>query len=412
MAEILVQQPDYHDGRLPEVMGDDGLGLDELELTGDNGHHPTITLELVGAPSRASETGLAGEAQGPSSLEDMFDNPDDVEPSDEELESVSKGFAVDDGDDEEVLKEEKASANDAQVDALKFYLSQIGASARKLLTARQEVELAQRIERGDPEAKRRMIEANLRLVVSITKHYRGHGVPFDDLINEGNIGLMRAVDKFDWRRGYKFSTYATWWIRNAAQRALANKERVMRLPVHVHEVLIKLRKVERFLTQELGRRPTDEEIADHLSGISVEKVRELRAIDRLAKPDSLDRPLSTEDGEGSSLGDFIVGTGTEEIIKVAEQTFQRQSLAKALKGLDPRKRRVIEMRYGLLGEDPQTLEKIGEALDGGVTRERVRQLEKEALNELEGLVREEIKLGKGQTYFGGPVPDNDNGRYW
>lgn len=410
MSEILVRQPDYYDDD-PPVADGGGLDLDELELTGDNGHHPTITLELVGAPSRASETGLAGEAQEPSSLEDMFDNPDDVEPSDEELESVSKGFAVDDGDDEEVLKEEKASANDAQVDALKFYLSQIGAGARKLLTARQEVELAQRIERGDPEAKRRMIEANLRLVVSITKHYRGHGVPFDDLINEGNIGLMRAVDKFDWRRGYKFSTYATWWIRNAAQRALANKERVMRLPVHVHEALIKLRKVERFLTQELGRRPTDEEIADHLSGISVEKVRELRVIDGLAKPDSLDRPLSTEDGEGSSLGDFIIATDGEEIVEAAELEFLRRSIINVLSTLEPRTRRIIEMRYGLFDEEsPKTYEEIGNEL--GITRARAQQIEAGTLRTLRAKMKEEMNLSKGQTYFGGPVPDNDNGRHW
>ncbi len=257
-------------------------------------------------------------------------------------------------------------------DALQLFLREAGRHA--LLTAPQEVELATRIERGDMAAKQRMIQSNLRLVVSIAKNYRNQGLPFLDLIQEGTLGLIRAVEKFDWRRGYKFSTYATWWIRQAVARALADKARTIRMPVHIVERLQKMNRAERNLWTQLGREPTLEEIAEEAS-LPLQQAREVRAAARAAT--SLDQPVG--DQEDAVLGDFVAGDGPlpdEEV----ELSLRSQALAAALRALTDRERQVLELRYGLFDYDPKTLEEIGRRL--GLTRERVRQIEVEALRRL------------------------------
>jgi len=257
-------------------------------------------------------------------------------------------------------------------DALQLFLREAG--RHPLLTAPQEVELAKRIERGDREAKQLMIQSNLRLVVSIAKHYRNQGLPFLDLIQEGTLGLIRAVEKFDWRRGFKFSTYATWWIRQAVARALADKARTIRMPVHIVERLQKLNRAERGLWVQLGREPTLEEIA-HEANLPLSQALEVRAAARASA--SLDAPVS--DGEDALLGDFVAGDGPspEELV---ESSLRSQVLADALRALPDRSRAVVVLRYGLGDADPKTLEEIGRRL--GLTRERVRQIEVEALKRL------------------------------
>jgi len=260
-------------------------------------------------------------------------------------------------------------------DALQLFLREAGRHA--LLTAPQEVELAKRIERGDTAAKQRMIQSNLRLVVSIAKNYRNQGLPFLDLIQEGTLGLIRAVEKFDWRRGYKFSTYATWWIRQAVARALADKARTIRMPVHIVERMQKMNRAERTLWMELGREPTLEEIADEAS-VPVEQAREVRAAARASA--SLDQPVG--ETEDAVFGDFVAGDDPlpEERVEVS---LRSQALAVALQALSDRERQVLVLRYGLVDESPQTLEQIGKRL--GLTRERVRQIELESLRRLANL---------------------------
>jgi RNA polymerase primary sigma factor len=262
------------------------------------------------------------------------------------------------------------------LDSLRLYLRSIGRVA--LLTAEQEVTLARRIERGDMEAKQRMIEANLRLVVSIAKSYLGRGLTFLDLIQEGSMGLIRAVEKFDYRRGYKFSTYATWWIRQAVTRAIADKGRTIRIPVHMVEKLNKVVHVERQLVQQLGREPTSEEIAAELET----NVREVRDVLRMAQqPVSLEKPIGEE--EESELGDFVEDQSAESPFELASERLRRENLRRALAALPEREREVIEMRFGLTGERPYTLEEVGKAFN--VTRERIRQIENHTLKKLEAL---------------------------
>jgi RNA polymerase primary sigma factor len=260
-------------------------------------------------------------------------------------------------------------------DALQLFLREAGRHA--LLTAAQEVELAKRIERGDMEAKQRMIQSNLRLVVSIAKNYRNQGLPFLDLIQEGTLGLIRAVEKFDWRRGYKFSTYATWWIRQAVARALADKARTIRMPVHIVERMQKMNRAERTLWMELGREPTLDEIAEEAS-LPLEQALEVRAAARASA--SLDQPVGEQDD--AVFGDFVAGDDPlpEERVEVS---LRSQALAVALQALPDRERQVLVLRYGLLDEEPKTLEEIGKRL--GLTRERVRQIELESLRRLAGL---------------------------
>src|SRR5213595_3694470 len=257
-------------------------------------------------------------------------------------------------------------------DALQLFLRDAG--RHPLLTAAQEVELAKRIERGDGQAKQTMIQSNLRLVVSIAKNYRNQGLPFLDLIQEGTLGLIRAVEKFDWRRGYKFSTYATWWIRQAVARALADKARTIRMPVHIVERLQKMNRAERTLWMELGREPTLEEIAEEAS-LPIQQALEVRAAARASA--SLDQPVGEQ--EDAVFGDFVAGDDPlpEEEVEVS---LRSQAIAAALLSLPDRERQVLILRYGLDDSEPKTLEEIGRRL--GLTRERVRQIELESLRRL------------------------------
>ena len=264
----------------------------------------------------------------------------------------------------------------ASIDSLDLYLAQIGRTP--LLTKHEEQQLAQRIEAGDEAAKQRMVEANLRLVVSIAKKYRGHGVGFLDLIQEGTIGLVRAVEKFEWRRNLKFSTYATWWIRQAVQRAVANQSRTIRVPVHVHDRIRKIDRARRVLEAKHGREATDAEVAKE-SKLSLKDVRDAEQM----RPHmvSLQRPTG-EDGD-TELGDMIADTSAEDITETVGERMRNEALERALDVLTPRTRRIVELRYGLGGGEPMLLEAVGREV--GLTRERVRQLEQEALAQLASL---------------------------
>jgi RNA polymerase primary sigma factor len=278
------------------------------------------------------------------------------------------------------LHGEKAPELDLTVepslDSLRLYLREIGKVS--LLTADQEVSLAKRIERGDMLAKQQMTEANLRLVVSIAKGYLGRGLSFLDLIQEGSLGLIRAVEKFDYRKGYKFSTYATWWIRQAVTRAIADKARTIRIPVHMVEKLNRVVHIERQLVQRLGREPRPDEIALEL-GMTADEVREIQRMAQL--PVSLEKPIGEE--EESELGDFVQDEQAISPFDSATTTLRREDIDRALDSLPERERKVIELRFGLKGEQPCTLEEVGRAF--GVTRERIRQIENNTLKKLEGL---------------------------
>jgi RNA polymerase primary sigma factor len=277
--------------------------------------------------------------------------------------------------------EEKAAPKldltvEPSLDSLRLYLREIGKVP--LLTADQEVTLAKRIERGDLGAKQHMIEANLRLVVSIAKSYLGRGLSFLDLIQEGSLGLIRAVEKFDYRKGYKFSTYATWWIRQAVTRAIADKARTIRIPVHMVEKLNKVVHIERQLVQRLGREPLPEEIAEELE-LETDEVREILRMSQL--PISLEKPVGED--EDSSLGDFVPDDQAESPFDTASLSLRREDVEMALSALPDRERKVIELRYGLDGSQPCTLEEVGREF--GVTRERIRQIENNTLKKLESL---------------------------
>ncbi|HEY7693943.1 MAG TPA: sigma-70 family RNA polymerase sigma factor [Gaiellaceae bacterium] len=279
--------------------------------------------------------------------------------------------ALDEPEVEAPPKDEFDAAGPTQ-DPLKLYLRQIGDG--RLLTAAEERELAQRKDAGDQEAKRRLIEANLRLVMSITRNYTKAGVPLLDLIQEGNLGLMRAVEKFDWRMGYKLSTYATWWIRQSVTRALADQGRTIRLPVHVAEQERRVMRARRVLTQKLNREPLLREIAKE-SGFTEKKVRDL--LELIEDPISLEAPVG--DGE-SDYSDLIEDVNAEQPEETTAEGMRSQELAQAMARLNPRMQLVITRRFGLDGQAPRTLEQVGAEL--GITRERVRQLEARALREL------------------------------
>jgi len=278
--------------------------------------------------------------------------------------------ALDDPDDGEPIELEIST------DSLQLFLKDIGKV--DLLTAAQEVELAKRIERGDDGAKRQMVEANLRLVVSIAKRYRNQGLPFLDLIQEGTIGLVRAAEKFDYRKGFKFSTYATWWIRQAVARALADKARTIRMPVHVVERLNKILRTERKLRAEHGREPTSAEIARELE-LTVDEVDQVRRTAQV--PVSLEKPVG--DDEESEFGHFLEDDSEPLPDEAADVTLRNEALARALAMLAERERRVLELRYGLNGESPCTLDEVGRAFN--VTRERIRQIENQSLKKLRAL---------------------------
>ncbi|MCB0872570.1 MAG: sigma-70 family RNA polymerase sigma factor [Actinobacteria bacterium] len=292
---------------------------------------------------------------------------------------VEQGIEVLEDDPDEGPQERGRNVDlsvEPSLDSLRLYLREIGRVT--LLTAEQEVSLAKRIERGDMAAKQQMIEANLRLVVSIAKGYLGRGLSFLDLIQEGSLGLIRAVEKFDYRRGYKFSTYATWWIRQAVTRAIADKARTIRVPVHMVEKLNRVVHMERQMTQRLGREPRPEELAAELRA-DVDEVQEILRIAQL--PVSLERPVGEEDD--SSLGDFVEDENAPSPFDEARRTLQDSDVRRALDALPERERRVLEMRFGLTGGQPCTLEEVGRAF--GVTRERIRQIENNTLRKLQVL---------------------------
>ncbi len=275
---------------------------------------------------------------------------------------------------EELRRAEVDMSVEPSVDSLRLYLRSIGRVP--LLSADQEVALAKRVERGDVTAKQHMIEANLRLVVSIAKGYMGRGLNFLDLIQEGSLGLIRAVEKFDYRRGYKFSTYATWWIRQAVTRAIADKGRTIRIPVHMIERLNKVTYAERSLIQRLGREPTPTEIAAELEC----STREVREVLRMSQqPISLEKPVGDE--EDSSLSDFVQDDAAESPFDAASQALRRQSVGRVLASLPRREREVLEMRYGITGDRVRTLDEVGRAFN--ITRERVRQIESRTLKKLQ-----------------------------
>ncbi len=272
--------------------------------------------------------------------------------------------------------EVEAAVREVTTDSLQLFLKDVGKV--DLLTAAQEVELAKRIERGDHRAKQEMIEANLRLVVSIAKRYRNQGLPFLDLIQEGTIGLVRAAEKFDYRKGFKFSTYATWWIRQAVARALADKGRTIRMPVHVVEKLNKILRSERKLRSEFGREPTSHEVARDVE-LSCDEVDQIR---RTAQsPVSLEKPVGEDDE--SEFGHFITDETAPLPEEAAEVTLRKETLTKVLSSLSYRERRVLELRYGLNGEHPCTLDEVGRTFN--VTRERIRQIENQGLKKLRAL---------------------------
>jgi RNA polymerase primary sigma factor len=260
-------------------------------------------------------------------------------------------------------------------DAVRTYLKSIGRV--RLLTKEDEVRLAKRVEQNDMSAKNALIEANLRLVVSIAKRYSGRGLTLLDLIQEGNLGLIRAVEKFDWRRGFKFSTYATWWIRQAITRALADQSRTIRIPVHMVERMNKVSRTRRALLQETGREPSAIEIAAKLEGMDERQVEEILKLGQ--EPVSLETPVGGEEGD-AALGDFIEDSTWQRPHETVAAQLRDHDLAKALEGLPWRERRVLELRYGLAGDAPMTLEDIGSEV--GVTRERVRQIESKTLAKL------------------------------
>jgi RNA polymerase primary sigma factor len=331
---------------------------------------------------------IRGKEQGRLTPDDVLQGLPVVEAEPDQLARVFQvfremGIAISDRDDdaeEEDDPEDQVGHTEAEAvdtfsldDPIRMYLKEIGRIA--LLRKEQEVEYAQLIELGDEAARDKLTEANLRLVVSIAKKYIGRGMPFLDLIQEGNTGLMRAVVKFDYRRGYKFSTYATWWIRQAVNRALADQARTIRIPVHMGEVINKLVRVSRRLFQELGRDPDDEEIAEEM-GLTPEKVQEVLRISR--EPLSLSSPIG-EEGD-AQLGDFVADTQSIAPSEAASLTMLRTEVENVLDTLTPRERRVLQLRFGLVDARQLTLEEVGKRF--GVTRERIRQIEAKALRKL------------------------------
>ncbi|MHB1389788.1 MAG: RNA polymerase sigma factor RpoD [Thermoleophilia bacterium] len=336
---------------------------------------------------------LEGKEQGFLTSDRVADVLQDIELSMDQIENIyalflDMGIDVVEGDDEVLLTQEpkEVKVDDDEIlsrldltvktptsDPVRLYLKEIGRVP--LLTAEQEVALAKRIERQDMEAKRRLIQANLRLVVSIAKRYVGRGMLFLDLIQEGNLGLIRAVEKFDYRKGYKFSTYATWWIRQAITRAIADQARTIRIPVHMVETINKLIRVQRQLLQDKGREPTPFEIAREMD-TTPEKVREILKISQ--DPVSLETPIGEE--EDSQLGDFIEDSDAVAPCEAVSDIMQKEDLGRVLGSLTHRERKVIELRFGLKGEHPRTLEEVGQKF--GVTRERIRQIEAKTLVKL------------------------------
>ena len=323
-----------------------------LELTEDK-------MDLVLEYLEKQKIDIVNAEVGVDNAEDLILDNDDI--------------ILDDEDEVEIIDDVDVLEGVSTEDPVRMYLKEIGNVP--LLTTEQEVELAKRVEAGDEEAKKQLTEANLRLVVSIAKKYVGRGMPFLDLIQEGNMGLMKAVDKFDYTKGYKFSTYATWWIRQAITRGIADTGRTIRVPVHMVETINKTLRMTRTLLQELGREPTPEEVAERLN-VSVSRVREVLKISR--DPVSLDTPIGEEDD--SHLGDFIEDDSALSPADSAAFSMLRAELATALESLTDRERQVVKLRVGLEDGRARTLEEVGKEFN--VTRERIRQIEAKALRKL------------------------------
>jgi RNA polymerase primary sigma factor len=330
-------------------------------------------IEIVDSEESAGELQAAGHSAGAAAPDGDRSASDGGAQGEQETDEEAQGVRA---RLQELKRAEADLSVDPSLDSLRLYLRSIGRVP--LLDAEQEVSLAKRIERGDMAAKQHMVEANLRLVVSIAKGYVGRGLTFLDLIQEGSLGLIRAVEKFDHRRGYKFSTYATWWIRQAVSRALADKARTIRIPVHMVERLNKLISAERMLIQHLGREPTAEEIAAELEC----EVREVRDVLRLAQqPVSLEKPMGEEDD--SALADFVEDVSAESPFEIASEALRRENIQRVLASLPRREREVLELRYGIVGGRARTLEEVGRAFN--ITRERVRQIENRTLKKLQTL---------------------------
>lgn len=307
-----------------------------------------------------------------SDVVEMLTKPDDMAPSAEDLELVEE---------EKLVNTDEMSEAMSINDPVRMYLKEIGKIP--LLTSQEEIDLAQRMAAGDEEAHNKMVEANLRLVVSIAKRYVGRGLPLLDLIQEGNLGLIKAVGKFDYTKGYKFSTYATWWIRQAISRAIADHARTIRIPVHMVETMNRVTRATHDLVQELGRDPTPDEIAKKLH-LSTEKIEEIMRVSQ--EPISLETPVGEEDD--SHLGDFIQDEDAFEPSDAASYAMLREQLADVLKTLTPREEKVLRLRYGLADGRMHTLEEVGAEFD--VTRERIRQIEAKALRKLRHPSRSKI----------------------
>ncbi len=327
-----------------------------------------------------------GKDEGQLTYTEIMDALEEVELDSEEIENIYDIFSdenidiVEEDDDQDEDEDEEDDGLDLSVpqgvgidDPVRMYLKEIGKV--DLLTAEEEVELAKRIEQEDDSARRELVEANLRLVVSIAKKYVGRGMLFLDLIQEGNMGLMKAVEKFDYTKGYKFSTYATWWIRQAITRSIADQARTIRIPVHMVETINKLIRVSRQLLQEKGREPTPEEIGEEMD-LSADKVREIMKISQ--EPVSLETPIGEE--EDSHLGDFIEDEDAPAPASAASYILLKEQLDDVLDTLTDREKRVLELRFGIEDGRPRTLEEVGKEF--GVTRERIRQIEAKALRKL------------------------------
>ena len=327
------------------------------------------TLEAIDADEKQTELiyealDEAGVEIDVSDVVELLSKPEEMLPSEEDLELIEE---------EKIIDTEDLSENMSLNDPVRMYLKEIGKIP--LLTLEEEHKLAVRMAEGDEEAQKKMTEANLRLVVSIAKRYVGRGLPFLDLIQEGNLGLIKAVGKFDYTKGYKFSTYATWWIRQSITRAIADQARTIRIPVHMVETINRVLRTSHSMVQKLGREPTTKEIADELH-IEESKVEEVLKIAQ--EPVSLETPIGEE--EDSHLGDFIQDDEASQPSEEASYTLLREQLEEVLSTLTPREEQVLRMRFGLTDGKPHTLEEVGKEFD--VTRERIRQIESKALRKL------------------------------